>query len=357
MDWVNSSASTLSEIVSKLDGVFGVTNQLYEWVSDLTITWPLLLLGFGIAILIGLFYCYFLRCCAGVITWLVIILLMVGLWVLGALCYKQAMSWKEKKESKETLATISGTTANVDDETNKLYFWYIMMGAVWLTALIYTCLVLCNYQKIRLVVCIIKATARFMNENIMILFVPIVNTLLAASFIFIWIIGIVYLYSVGTFEKNPNSYPWSKTHWEDFTKYGFYFNLFMGLWIVAFFVSLNVFVVAAAAVIWYFQQGGDGQEDQKKSVRNPCLTGYCWAFGIHMGSIAFGSFILATVWAIQIIFAYIERKMKDSGAGKNPFVRFLLAYVRYCLACFERLVQFLNKQAYIQVNPFFYYFF
>jgi hypothetical protein len=274
MDWVNSSASTLSEIVSKLDGVYMVTNQLYEWVSDLTITWPLLLLCFRISILIGLFHCYFLRCCAGVITWLVIILLMVGLWVLGALSSKQAMSWKEKKESKERLATISGTTANVEDKTNKLYFWYIMMGAVWLTALIYSCLVLCNYQKIRLVVCIIKATARFMNENVMILFVPILNTLLAASFIFIWIIGIVYLYSVGTFEKNPNSYPWSKTHWEDFTKYAFYFNLFMGLWIVAFFVSLNVFVVRAAAVIWYFQQGGDGQEDQKKSVRNPCLTGY-----------------------------------------------------------------------------------
>jgi hypothetical protein len=228
-----------------------------------------------------------------------------------------------------------------------------MMGAVWLTAFIYTCLFLCNYQKIRLVVCIIKATARFMNENVMILFSPIVNTLLAAIFIFIWIIGIVYLYSVGTFEKNPNSYPWSKTHWEDFTKYAFYFNLFMGLWIVAFFVSLKVFVIASAAVIWYFQQGGADQENQKKSVRNPCLTGYCWAFGIHMGSIAFGSFILAMVWAIQIIFAYIERKMKDSGAGKNPFVRFLLAYVRRCLACFERLVQFLNKQAYFQVKYFF----
>jgi hypothetical protein len=79
MDWVNSSASTLSEIVSKLDGVFGVTNHMYEWVSDLTITWPLLLVGFGTALFIGLIYCYFLRCCAGVITWLVIILLMVGL--------------------------------------------------------------------------------------------------------------------------------------------------------------------------------------------------------------------------------------------------------------------------------------
>lgn len=79
----------------------------------------------------------------------------------------------------------SGTTANVDDETNKLYFWYIIMGAVWLTAFIYTCLVLCKNEKIRLVVCIIKATARFMNENVMIQFTPIVNTLLAAIFIYI----------------------------------------------------------------------------------------------------------------------------------------------------------------------------
>jgi hypothetical protein len=125
----------------------------------------------------------------------------------------------------------------------------------------------------------------------------------------------------------------------------------MGLWLIAFMVSLNVFVIAVAAVVWYFQQGNN-QEHGGKSTRNPCCTGYLWAFGWHMGSIAFGSFILATVWAIQIIMTYVASKMKDAKAS-NACVSCMFGYIQYCLACFERCIEFLNKQAYIQVTFFF----
>jgi len=113
-------------------------------------------------------------------------------------------------------------------------------------------------------------------------------------------------------------------------------------------VSVNVFVIAAAAVIWYFQQGDD-QEGGPKSKSNPCCKGYCWAFFTHCGSVAFGSFILAVIWAIQIMMHYLEQKMKETGAAKNKFMECLFKYIHCCLACFERFIQFLNKQAYIQI--------
>jgi len=122
------------------------------------------------------------------------------------------------------------------------------------------------------VICIIKATARFINDNICILFVPIINTLIAVVWIGIWIIGCVYIYSNGNITKHPNSYPWSQVKFDNkIQEYGFYFNLFMGLWLLAFIVSLNVFVIATATVIWYFQQDSNkDQEKGKKSKRNPC---------------------------------------------------------------------------------------
>jgi hypothetical protein len=125
----------------------------------------------------------------------------------------------------------------------------------------------------------------------------------------------------------------------------------MGLWLMAFMVSLNIFVIAVAAVVWYFQQGNN-QEYGGKSTRNPCCTGYLWAFGWHMGSIAFGSFILSIVWSIQIVMAYVASKMKGATAS-NTCVSCMFGYIQYCLACFERCIQFLNKQAYIQVSFFF----
>ena len=74
-----------------------------------------------------------------------------------------------------------------------------------------------------------------------------------------------------------------------------------------------------------------------------------------MGTIAFGSFILAIVWMIQIIMTYIQKKMKET-AGTNGCVKCMIGYVQYCLHCFERCIQFLNKQAYIQVNFILFYF-
>jgi len=68
-----------------------------------------------------------------------------------------------------------------------------------------------------------------------------------------------------------------------------------------------------------------------------------------MGSVAFGAFILAVIWAIQIVMLYIEKKMRDAGLAKNKFMELLFKYIHCCLACFERLIKFLNKQAFIQV--------
>jgi len=222
------------------------------------------------------------------------------------------------------------------------------MGLLWFFGIIFFFMVCCYFHRIRLVISIVEASARFINNNLCILLVPLVNTLFALCWVVIWIASMIYLYSVGTVSKNESGYPWSTVDWELYTEISWYTNLFWGLWVVAFFVSLNVFVIAAAAVIWYFQQG-DGQEGGPKTTKNPCCTGYCWAMGWHLGSIAFGSFILAVVWAIQLIFLYIEKKMRDSGAAKNRCVEILFKYIHYCLACFERLIQFLNKQAYIQV--------
>jgi choline transporter-like protein 2/4/5 len=68
-----------------------------------------------------------------------------------------------------------------------------------------------------------------------------------------------------------------------------------------------------------------------------------------MGSIAFGSFIIALVQLIRIIFEYYRRKIQAANKD-NPVVKFLLCYTSYLLACLERCVKFITKNAYIQVN-------
>ena len=66
----------------------------------------------------------------------------------------------------------------------------------------------------------------------------------------------------------------------------------------------------------------------------------------HMGSLAFGSFLLTLVWIIRIIFEYIGEKMVDA-TGNNGCTKCLIGCCRCCLACFDRFIRYLNRNAYI----------
>ena len=46
-------------------------------------------------------------------------------------------------------------------------------------------------------------------------------------------------------------------------------------------------------------------------VFNFISTGIEWAFRYHFGSLAFGSLIVAIVWAIRIIFEYVSVSILD----------------------------------------------
>jgi len=46
--------------------------------------------------------------------------------------------------------------------------------------------------------------------------------------------------------------------------------------------------------------------------------------------------------------AYVEKKLKQGGADKqSTFVKYGLKICHFCLACFERIIKFINKNAYI----------
>lgn len=72
----------------------------------------------------------------------------------------------------------------------------------------------------------------------------------------------------------------------------------------------------------------------------------------NLGSLAFGSFLIAVVVIIRLIFEYIDAKMKGVGEGGAVMaapVKCLMKCVRCCLDCCHRFVKYINKNAYCQV--------
>merc|ERR1719436_910437 len=66
----------------------------------------------------------------------------------------------------------------------------------------------------------------------------------------------------------------------------------------------------------------------------------------HVGTVAFGSFIVAVVQFIRYLMKYFE---KQAEAQKNKVMVLVLKCIGCCIWCFEKCIKFLNKNAYIQI--------
>lgn len=64
-------------------------------------------------------------------------------------------------------------------------------------------------------------------------------------------------------------------------------------------------VISGAVAQWYFT--ANKKDDLP---RTPCVSACCRTARYHLGSIAFGSFLIALVQLIRIALAYIDQKTK-----------------------------------------------
>ena len=121
--------------------------------------------------------------------------------------------------------------------------------------------------------------------------------------------------------------------------------IFGMIWLSAFIIAMNEFVVIVSSATWYFSRkdipdadGIPGDSDVWK--------GMWWSFRYQLGSLALGSLILAIVWTIRGIFEYIGNKVYKA-SGENGCTKCLLSTINCCLDCFDRFVRYLNRNAYI----------
>ena len=121
----------------------------------------------------------------------------------------------------------------------------------------------------------------------------------------------------------------------------------MLLWIYAFLNSYNHFVLSTAVCFWYFAADRD-------TYSTPISTGFKWGIGFHLGTLAFGSFILALIWLIKLILTILEKMEKNERKKEKKNAAALLAI--QCALClvrlFERCFKFVSRQAYIETAIF-----
>lgn len=119
----------------------------------------------------------------------------------------------------------------------------------------------------------------------------------------------------------------------------FLFLLFGILWINAFITAKSSFIAMVSAVTYYFDS--NSERDGEAEV----VLGFKFAYFYHAGSLAFGSFIIALIQMIRILFHYVAEQAKKA-SGDNVAVRIVVGCAECCLKCIEKVVEYINKTAY-----------
>jgi len=327
---------TSTELDTEYNAVGGLINtkfingdKLFDYLGDLVTVWEIFLACIGIAVVVGLVYLLIIRCCGCCFAYLVIFLILVLLAVLGYVFHKRMDHYDD-----------------LDDTTYKniMLAFAIIFYAL---AFIWLLVILCSCNKIRLSIAITEIAARFVWDVWSILFVPLIMFVIVALYLAYWIALSVYIYSSGEVQKSSSTFL-ATVVWEDTTRYAWWFHLFALLWITAFFEALSSFVYSSTACIWYFEQGGN-----EKSVSAPVSRSFWRAFRYHLGSLAFGSLIIAIIRFIMVIVSYIRYQLETGTTGKNSKItkcyKCILDCCLCCLGCYEKCMEFINRHAYIQI--------
>lgn len=127
----------------------------------------------------------------------------------------------------------------------------------------------------------------------------------------------------------------------------FWFHLFSFLWTLNFVEAIGICVIAGAVCQWYWILPSKGGKKEMPS-KFPVLSAITRTYRFHLGTMAYGSAIVAIVQLIRAIMAYVDSKTKGV-QEKNCVVRYLMKVVHCCLWCFEKCIKFVTKNAYIYV--------
>ena len=127
----------------------------------------------------------------------------------------------------------------------------------------------------------------------------------------------------------------------------FWFYVFGLCWIIAFIICVQQFMIATLACMWYYS--GQGQEMSDARGEVSVCSALKWAIWYHVGSIAMGSFLIALITFIRIVFEYIVYQYEKVGDKENAIYKALKCVIRCVLWCLDKYVKFITKNAYIQI--------
>jgi hypothetical protein len=383
---LNSTQYTFSEKSASKDSVLSAMQTAFEWfstlISDLIATWPLTLaFGAGISVVLGFLYLAFLWKCAKCV--IVTVEIMIILVVLALSCYALVMGGVVPQATLNSIYNVTGTssaTFYLVDDSSYTTTWQVVgwVGLVF-AAIVIAVFVYCR-KAIQEATAIVEEGCKAVFSLACVLPWPIITTLMQCLAVLYFLISIAFLFSsgaisVGTIVDGASSAVTSgldnflpvteliqgrnvtfnmtvpaSVAAMDARLYLSIYSFFGLLWTLQFNLAVLVFIIGGSVTHWYWSDWEDPSPKQKDHPkgRHSILHSVKNTVRYHLGSAAHGSFWIALLQFIIVVVAYIDRKTKEA-QGNSKIIKFLMCCLICCLQCFDKMLRYLSRMAFILI--------
>jgi len=270
------------------------------------------------------------------------------------------------------LAPSSLTSAVNSAESANPWIWWLLAGVMTIITLLYTISMCAARKKIRIAVAIVKESSMVIKDRPMTMFFPF-GTMACQIGMFLYVVLIVMF--VITADLNSSHFSGAiaavsatasfvdsmKFYNESIAAGGveqftsadssklwiqiavYVYLLFGFLWTVESFNNIGWTAMSGSVSHWYFFR-----DDPEAKTRAPLLRSLGRVIRYHLGSIFFGSFIIAVIQLIRIILLLLDRYTKKA-QDKNFMLKLAIKCTQCCMWCLEKTIKFITSYCYIYV--------
>ncbi|TMW63232.1 hypothetical protein Poli38472_002173 [Pythium oligandrum] len=358
-----------------LEQLQGHLQLLGRFVSDTKAAVGLILLVGGAgAMVLGVLWLVILQFFAGCMIWLTCMLVVLILVLMSLFC--SVRSGIINSEALEGLAFLNGMNTSgaidlnsnalqaIDNASDRLQF-KAAAYVLWVLTGIFLLLLLAMRKRIHIAIAIIRESSRAIKTLPLLLLWPVVPTIAFVLLVMYAVTIAAYIMSSADISSVLESTAALATASTGSTSSSvaaingtlseipsdkiqqvlLVYHLFGFLWTNQFFHAISICTIAGS-VAQYYWTPPDGNNRRKLEARFPIARALRNVFRFSLGSLCFGSFIIALVQLLRILLEYVDHQTKELQQG-NRFVKVAFLPVRCCLWCFEKCLKFLSKNAYI----------
>uniref|UniRef100_A0A2K5JPT7 Choline transporter-like protein n=1 Tax=Colobus angolensis palliatus TaxID=336983 RepID=A0A2K5JPT7_COLAP len=363
----------LVEGAKKANGVLEARQLAMRIFEDYTVSWYWIIIGLVIAMAMSLLFIILLRFLAGIMVWVMIIMVILVLGYGIFHCYVEYSRLRGEAGSDVSLVDL-GFQTDFRVYLHLRQTWLAFMIILSILEVIIILLLIFLRKRILIAIALIKEASRAVGYVMCSLLYPLVTFFLLCLCIAYWASTAVFLStsneavykifddsscSLTAKTCNPETFPSSNESRlcpNARCQFAFYggesgyhrallglqiFNAFMFFWLANFVLALGQVTLAGAFASYYWALR---KPDDLPAF--PLFSAFGRALRYHTGSLAFGALILAIVQIIRVILEYLDQRLK---AVENKFAKCLMTCLKCCFWCLEKFIKFLNRNAYIMI--------